>query len=448
MAEAAAGLRDDELEGLYGWLGAYATLVIAVSGGPDSLALLESLARWRAARAAAAPRLEAVTVDHGLRPASAAEALLVGGIAHRLGVRHTIMRWDGPKPTASIQDAARRARYHLLAEHARRCADQPAAVVTAHHAEDQAETLLMRLARGSGVDGLAAMAPVRHEAGVPVLRPLLAVAKARLVATLTARGIGFVDDPSNADPAFERVRLRRAWPAFEAAGLSATMIGRSAQRLERARQALDAATDRLTERVVEIHDGAYATIAVQGWRAASEELRIRSLARVIQAYGGQAESVRLSQIEALAGALQQREPAGATLGGCVVVGRRLAIDVFREPGREGLPEVVVMAGGEALWDRRFRVSWRTNCNGSVVVRALGAAEWARLRSRVGSRSALPARAVATLPSFWQDGCLIAVPHLRLGPERGSPIDDMAGEACLVRFIGQARENEATSGNGS
>ncbi len=190
------------------WIGpgtAYRGAVLAVSGGPDSTALMGCAASTE-------PGIPFVvaTVDHGLRPGSAAEADEVAGLAARLGLKHRILAWTGPKPAARLQEAARAARYRLLAELARETGAD--LVLTAHTLDDQAETVLMRLCAGSGPAGLSGMAPARTLVGLTLGRPFLNVPKTRLVATCEERGWPFVRDPSNADPRFGRVRLRRLLP--------------------------------------------------------------------------------------------------------------------------------------------------------------------------------------------------------------------------------------------
>ncbi len=187
-------LRDDE------------AIAVAVSGGPDSLALL------LLAHAAFGARVHVLTVDHGLRPEAAAEAALAARHAASLGLRHATLCWHGPYPVANLQAAARHARYALLAEHC--AAHRIGWLATAHHRDDQAETLLLRLARGSGSGGLAGIrARRRLAAGVELLRPLLGATKAELVATVAAAGWTAADDPSNQAARFDRTRARQALAA-------------------------------------------------------------------------------------------------------------------------------------------------------------------------------------------------------------------------------------------
>src|SRR5205809_2416815 len=217
------------------WRGVPA-IVLAVSGGPDSIALMWLAARWRRALARG-PRLIAVTVDHGLRSEAAAEARRVKRLARSLDLPHRTLRWTGPKPRTGLPAAARAARYRLLAQAAR--AAGATHILTAHTRDDQAETLLMRLLRGSGIAGLSAMARITERHGLTLARPLLDVAKSQLSATLKQAKIGFVDDPTNRDMAFTRPRLRALLPKLAAEGGDARVLARLGARLARANEAVD-----------------------------------------------------------------------------------------------------------------------------------------------------------------------------------------------------------------
>ena len=211
--------------------------LLAVSGGPDSTALMHAAAAW--AGNAGRPLPAVATVDHRLRDGSRREADQVGSDARRLGLEHRVLTWDRPAGARASQDAARAARYRLLAAHAHEL--RAAAIVTAHTQDDQAETLLIRMADGSGPAGLAGMAAETWRHGAILLRPFLALPKARLVATCRARGWRFVEDPSNADDRFARVRWRTLIPALAAEGLDARRLARLAQRMRRVEAALEAA---------------------------------------------------------------------------------------------------------------------------------------------------------------------------------------------------------------
>jgi tRNA(Ile)-lysidine synthase len=221
------------------WRGVPA-IVLAVSGGPDSIALMWLAARWRRTLSRG-PRLIAVTVDHGLRDEAAREARDVKRLARALDLPHRTMRWTGVKPKTGLPAAARSARYQLLAQAAR--ASGATHILTAHTRDDQAETLLMRLVRGSGIAGLAAMARLTERGGVWLARPFLDISKSQLVATLQWAKVDFADDPTNRDPHFTRPRIRSVMPVLAAEGGDARNLARLASRLGRANAAVEVMVD-------------------------------------------------------------------------------------------------------------------------------------------------------------------------------------------------------------
>src|ERR1700760_5051532 len=236
-------------------------LVLAVSGGPDSVALMWLAARWRRALARG-PRLIAVTVDHGLRAASAGEARDVKRLAQSLGLMHHTLRWRGAKPKTGLPAAAREERYRLLAKAAQ---DHGAShILTAHTRDDQAETLLMRMLRGSGIAGLAAMARQTRREGVVLARPFLDVSKARLIVTLGKANIAFAADPTNRDTFFTRPRLRALMPALAAEGGDARNLARLASRLARANAAVEVLADGAARYLALRDDASPPTGAVAG----------------------------------------------------------------------------------------------------------------------------------------------------------------------------------------
>lgn len=415
-------------------LGPFRHAVLAVSGGPDSMALMVLVARWLASGAAPATLgVTVATVDHRLRAESAREADWVAEQARALGLDHTTLVWGGEKPASGLQERAREARYALLVAEAHPRA--PAAVVTAHTADDQAETLLMRLGRGSGLDGLAGMAPERPllpDGTVRLVRPLLSVTKAQLAAALDEAGVAWLDDPSNARDDFERVRLRRAQAHLAALGLSNDKLALSAARLTRARAALDVVTDERVAALVAIHGGVFASLAREAWLREPQDIRVRLLARLLAAFGGEARPARLSQVEALEDALSRdARPLAQTLGGCIVSKGRTTLRLYREPPAVPPPDVVLDAGQDVLWDWRFRVRYAGGSGETVQVRPLGLAAYATLRSRPGLTVRPPARAAAGLPAIWRGDELIAVPPLA---------DRIASDARFsAEFVGLRRE---------
>lgn len=231
----------DEAASLFHPLLSFRHCLVAVSGGTDSLALMVSVAEWAKGLAGTAPALSVATVDHGLRSEAAAEAAYVARLATQYGLSHKILRWSGEKPRTGLQEAARDARYDLLSDHAR-CIGADA-VLLAHQAEDQAETVLMRLCAGSGVTGLSGMEARIDRSGMAFLRPFLNVPRARLAATLAEREIQPINDPSNADPRFTRVRFRRAATFLAEEGLDRSRLLTLSRRMARADAALKQAAE-------------------------------------------------------------------------------------------------------------------------------------------------------------------------------------------------------------
>jgi tRNA(Ile)-lysidine synthase len=253
-----------DLEALTG--GAPGLFGVAVSGGPDSLALL------LLAQAAFPGQVRAATVDHGLRAESAGEAAFVAGLCARLGVPHAILPADAAI-AGNVQSAARALRYRLLAGWAR--GEGVGWLLTAHHQDDQAETLLMRLQRGAGLAGLSGIRAATSIAGVAVARPLLGWPRAALAAIVAQAGIDPVEDPSNADEAYDRARLRKR--LAEAQWLDVPALARSAGALAEAEAALEWALERLIAERVERASGTV-SFDPEGIPA---ELRRRALLRIL-----------------------------------------------------------------------------------------------------------------------------------------------------------------------
>jgi tRNA(Ile)-lysidine synthase len=335
-----AAVADGEANALFRGLEDLPGLVLAVSGGPDSTALLLLAARW-VKRLKHAPKLIAVTIDHGLRPEAAREAAMVKRLARRLGVPHRTLHWRGRKPRSGLQEAARQARYELLAQIATRA--RFAHILTAHTLDDQAETVLFRLARGSGLFGLTGMAhaaplPLRGVREIFLVRPLLHIPKARLIATLAAERIAYAEDPSNRDPRFTRARLRTLMPALAREGLDARGLARLAARLRRAEStiqvAVQAARSALAPQPWPQHGPiAFATAAFAGLPA---EVGLRLLGTAV-AHTGDEGPVELAKLESLYEALRQaRSRLRRTLAGALITLSSDYLTVERAPARRRL----------------------------------------------------------------------------------------------------------------
>lgn len=371
---------------------------IAVSGGGDSLALLH-LARRCAARQGAV--IEAVTVDHGLRPESAKEALAVARIAAELGVAHQILRWQGPAATGNLMDQARRARLGLIGAWAqgRGLPD----ILLGHTADDDAESFLLNLGRAAGLEGVSGMRRTFCAEGIRWHRPLLSVSRAALRACLQAGGISWIEDPSNDDPRFHRVRARRALAGLAPLGISVGTLQATIGHLAAARHALRATLAAWVAQNVDEHAGGLA-LDLAAVRDLDPELRRMLLNRAILWMSGADYPPRGSSIARLAARILAGQ-AATTLAGCRFVLRQGRLQICRELRAVG----PAIPAGSALWDHRWR------CSGPSVpgaeIRALGPGG---LRLCPEWREHAPREVLVTSPSIWLGGQLLAAPLARAG----------------------------------
>jgi tRNA(Ile)-lysidine synthase len=398
-------------------------LAVAVSGGSDSLALALLADRWARAQGGG---ITALTVDHRLRPESAAEAAQVGQWLAARDIPHEILVWDGPYPLHDLQAAARTARYRLLGDWCRRHGRLH--LLTGHHQDDQAETLILRLGRGSGLNGLAAMAPIVEDGPCRLLRPLLTVPSARLKATLTASGQDWIDDPSNRNAAFARVRVRGQKNQFAATGLTPQRLADTSRHLARARAALEHSVERVLVLSVALHPAGFALVDPRPLATAPEEIGLRALAAIVATVGGEEFPPRFDRLERAAAALFGGSlGAGRTLGGCRVLPWRGRVLVLREPAAMAPPIALPAAGGTLSWDRRFVIEASSDGDiGGFIVGGLGIEGAAAMRgiAEASGTPYLPSCVRPTLPAFRREGTLFGVPHLgwmRAGAEIGAVV---------------------------
>jgi tRNA(Ile)-lysidine synthase len=404
-AEPGGPIGDGELPSLFASLAGASRIAVAVSGGCDSLALLDCIDRWRRHQPKP-PSVLVLTVDHGLRQSSAADARRVVAAARKRRLKAEILRWTGEKPKGDIEAAARAARYRLLLGAAR--AAKASHLLLAHQRDDQAETLLLRLARGSGVFGLAAMRKEIDAGGVTILRPFLDIERARLQETIAVAGLEPAEDAMNSDPRYARARLRRIMPLLSADGIDAAGLAATAGRLASAAEAIDEAATRVIERVVVPDEIAAATIDADVFLAIPAEIRLRALVRILIAVGGEDYPPRFERLQALDAEMARRGRFKRTLGGAVIEGRQGRVLVYREVGRTGLPRVTVKAGFSGIWDHRFRVEIGKGAPSGLAVAALGEAGRREIGARAGSATA---GALAALPALWLKDSVFAVPTL-------------------------------------
>ncbi len=373
-------------------------LGVAVSGGGDSVALLHLLNDYARSRGIA---LHAATVDHGLRPEAAREAAMVAAQCRALGVAHDTLRWTGWDHSGNLQNEARKARYRLLADWAR--GQGIDAVCIGHTADDLAETFVMRLGRRAGVDGLSAMPAVFDRHGMRWHRPLLNARRADLRAHLTRCGVTWVDDPSNEDDSFARVRIRKALAVLTDLGVDSAALADVSRHLADARTALDAQMFAAARAHAHVQCGAVA----MDWQALCDlptETRRRLLTHTIAWINGATYAPRSSAVAEVLTALD--DAGAATVQGCELRLKRDKLWIYRE-----LQAVrAVDAPVDELWDGRWRLEPCGDApvpNTQTTIRALGAeglrsfADWRHL--------GVPRGVLLASPAVWQGAELVAAP---------------------------------------
>lgn len=389
----AAGLRTARSVGERSW-----PIGVAVSGGGDSVALLHLMHR---VTAASGVRLAAVTVDHGLRPESAAEADGVARFCATLGIPHDTIRWSGPARTGNLMDQARHARRLLIADWAR--GQGISHVALGHTADDQAETFLMNLAREAGLDGLCGLRPAWPEHGVTWMRPLLHWPREGLRTYLRRHAVDWVEDPTNEDVRFTRARARQVLKALAPLGITVDGLNATMMHLGLARSAVVAALARAVVDHVTMQAGGV-RIALSDLHMLGAEVERRMLIAILRWMNGAAHPPRGEKLLNLQDALSQGR--GATLGGVWFQQREGMILACREP--RAAMEPVPMG---QVWDNRWRVTGPVIAGARIA--ALGAEGLRQLPD--WRRFGVPRDAALVTPGIWAEDQLVAAPALS---ERG------------------------------
>lgn len=376
-------------------------LAVAVSGGGDSVALLHLLAEYCASRDV---QLYAITVDHGLRASSAEEAQQVAKLAKSLSIPHVTLRWADWDGSGNLQDQARRARYRMMTDWAQ--SKGISLLALGHTADDQAETVLMRLARSSGVDGLAAMQARRLENGVTLIRPLLGISRAELRDYLVQNNLSWSEDPSNFDTQYDRIKIRQAMDVLAPLGITTPVLTRVAEQMGQAREALDWYSFLTAREIVRVDDGDI-VIDLRRFRTLPNEIARRLLVRSVMWVSGAEYKPRRSAIEDLIKAARVRQPS--TLGGCIVSIHQAALWISREFNAVR----ALTALPDELWDNRWHLqppvlqSVDDDNFQDFVVRALGphglvmCPDW--------KHSGKPRVALLASPAIWHGDELVSAP---------------------------------------
>ena len=390
-------------------------LGVAVSGGGDSMALALLAHGWARERGG---RVTALTVDHGLRPESTDEAKRVARWLGARGIDHRVLAWTGAKPTSGLQSAARDARYRLLAQWARDAGVLH--LLVGHNQEDQAETFLMRLEKGSGDVGLSAMAAVTELPAVRLLRPLLGCGRDDLRTTLRRFGQPWIEDPSNQNRNFARIRVRRRLPSLGRTGLSPQRLAAEAARYGKKRIALDKSVSAFLARHAQVLPAGYvlADEKVFTGTGVAKGVSLHALGRLVTCVGGGAYAPRRSKLATLHQSLADGNLGpGRTLAGCRILpwkGRILVCRETRKRDREREMTGISAAGGEMYWDGRFRVRFARGTVGRELNLAYLARDgWAEILSHRPDlrQTAIPPAVRLSLPAIRDREGVAVVPHL-------------------------------------
>ena len=385
--------RFDQAMRVCGPIKAGARIGVGLSGGGDSTALLLLLADWAAANNVG---LAAVTIDHGLRKAAVAEANQAASLAASLGIPHDILRWQSWSGQGNLQASAR---FSLISDWAMQKGIE--IIALGHTLDDQAETVLMRLLRGSGVDGLSGMASRRDMGGITWIRPLLDFRRDQLRRFLRQRSVGWCDDPSNENRAFDRVKARKALAELEKIGLTVEGVAATADRMKLASKALEFEAHRAALPITRVTVAGEVEFGAAEFATLPADIQNRLLAHALCWIGGSPYRPRLMALNAVV----QAAKAGkrSTLAGCLVTPAKSgALRI----GREAAAIAGLKTPLKALWDNRWRLTGPTR-SPDFEVRMLGVnglnscGKW---RETGLSRDSL-----LTSPAVWQGAELIAAP---------------------------------------
>jgi tRNA(Ile)-lysidine synthase len=383
-------------------------LAVAVSGGADSMALAHLAQRWAAQRGG---RIACLTVDHGLRDASQQEAEQVKAWCATSGIEHHTLAWKPGNLASGIPMQARQARYRLMSQWCREHAILH--LLTGHHRDDQAETLFFRLARHSGIDGLAAMPMLSDKNGIRLLRPLLHMPKTDLQALLTRLGQPWIEDPTNRKLDYTRNAVRHHLHQSGNSAILSQQASSTAQRFGAIRHHLDIRLAHALPSAIAIYPQGYATLACEAFRHLPRELGLRALTALTVTLSGNDYPPRSEKLLRLYNDIIAASLTRRTCGGLIFHAQpaRQRLLIYRETAS---PPLTVAPGQSARWDSRFRVQWHGQGPAQLTVKPLGPAT---LKQLCASPAAKPyvqrfgKSVIATFPAFWNLEELVAVPYM-------------------------------------
>lgn len=372
-------------------------VAVAVSGGPDSMALALCIKQWATTQNIP---VCAFIVDHALRSSSADEAIITQKQLQKLGIPTEILRWEHGPITTKLHATARKARYALLCDAC--CKNNIRDLMLAHQQEDQAETILMRLAKGSGIDGLAGIAPETTQKNIRMLRPLLGFAKQRLIATCNTAQISFVTDPSNQSDKFARGRLRRVMPLLTNEGMTLERLCDLGTRANEARSALNHYMNLFMQTSVQRNDAGVIHIDLLAFKTLPRAIAERVITSTLQNIHREDYAPEHASLSGLLNALcDASEMKARTLHGCLV-SRTETQSIFMREYAAITDALVIQPGETVLWDGRWQVTLSPEANTAYTIRPLGNPPHDVLDRLAPSlrRHVLQGRARASLPALW------------------------------------------------
>ena len=386
-------------------------IALAVSGGPDSTAMMQIAALSKKLKN---NNVTVIVVDHGLREESKNEANIVGQNAKLLGFKFKILKWDGVKPKTRIQEIARKTRYKLMTSWCKKKGIEK--LFLAHHLDDQVETFLMRLGKGSGVDGLAVMNYVTEISSLKLVRPFLEIPKTRFIKILSITNLEWISDPSNFSSDYKRSRIRKILPILSKEGINSKQIGLVIKRMRSAKDALNTQTNILLKKYLSNVDNVAYFLNKELLKDVKEkEILLRVLEKIFMNISGSIYPPRRNKLEnIISWILKNNNIKAKTLTGVVVRKRKSELIFYREPD-DCYKSVNIrpLTSRYSCWDDRFFL--KANKSNDLQIRALGDVgitilKEEKILKRQGFQN-VPLSAWKTVPGVWSKKRLISVPTL-------------------------------------
>ena len=377
-------------------------IALAVSGGRDSMALMYLVYRWKA-HLALNIDIEVLTVNHNLRKAAEDECRFVHKITENYGFRHTVLSWKHGHIDTSIQEKARKARYKLMLDYVR--GENINTILTAHTSDDNIETFIMRLAKGSGIDGLKSINEIRYEDGIQIQRPLLSLSRSLTTKILRSTGNEWVDDPTNDDESFERVKIRNNISSLSTFNISSNNLTKTIQRLARTHESISYFTNSVSEKLVELSELGHADIDFDKLSNYPEEIILRVIAKALTDING--GTVSLSSLEAVIADLI-KTGRSKTLNGCQIIPKKNKYVIVRE--NRGIRPVEIKINERISWDGRFDVHLKSCDKANIVIDQIGNADDLGEMIDGTSFQNLPKYLLRALPGGFIEDKLVLLPN--------------------------------------